>query len=221
MDEKACSGQQSRDVCAQDIWLDKAEACLTMGLYQPARQLLAEAHMVAMVSWKKRPQCQTMTLKYSPIKGQYNTELNRTEPFYTFSLLTHMLYSMVVYLLFTPVVLLMVDKKFRSICSKVLLIFYSIITLFQIVSVKKLRDQKAMARSLLSLAMLAYVEQNYAQAVILLDKAQNLGGDEEFWYQLTLCKVRAMVGQREHGTHTKVQNHYIVATLYSTIIYFL
>ncbi|XP_030298554.1 cilia- and flagella-associated protein 46 isoform X3 [Sparus aurata] len=116
MDEKACSGQQSRDVCAQDIWLDKAEACLTMGLYQPARQLLAEAHMVAM----------------------------------------------------------------------------------------KLRDQKAMARSLLSLAMLAYEEQNYAQAVILLDKAQNLGGDEEFWYQLTLCKVRAMVGQREHGTHTKL-----------------
>ena len=70
-----------------------------------------------------------------------------------------------------------------------------------------------MARSLLSLAMLACEEQNYGQAVILLDKAQNLGGDEEFWYQLTLSKVRAVVGQRDRGTHTKVQNHYIVATL--------
>lgn len=53
MDEKSCPRQQSSRVCSQDIWLDKAEACLTMGLYQPARQLLAEAHMVAMVSWKR------------------------------------------------------------------------------------------------------------------------------------------------------------------------
>ncbi|KAM8739310.1 cilia- and flagella-associated protein 46 isoform 1-T1 [Acanthopagrus schlegelii] len=116
MDERAWSGRESMDVCAQDIWLDKAEVCLTMGLYQPARQLLAEAHILAV----------------------------------------------------------------------------------------KLKDQKAMARSLLSLAMLACEEQNYAQAVILLDKAQNLGGDEEFWYQLTLSKVRAVVGQRDRGTHTKL-----------------
>lgn len=50
MDEKAVSEQQSMDVHAQDIWLDKAEVCLSMGLFQPARQLLAEAHFVAMVS---------------------------------------------------------------------------------------------------------------------------------------------------------------------------
>lgn len=54
MDERAWSGQESMDVCAQDIWLDKAEVCLTMGLYQPARQLLAEAHILAVVSWKTR-----------------------------------------------------------------------------------------------------------------------------------------------------------------------
>ncbi|XP_073337460.1 cilia- and flagella-associated protein 46 isoform X1 [Pagrus major] len=116
VDEKAWSGRQSMDVCAQDIWLDKAEVCLAMGLYQPARQLLAEAHMVAM----------------------------------------------------------------------------------------EFGDQKAMARSLLSLAMLACEEQNYALAVILLDKAEDLGGDEEFWYQLTLSKVRAVVSQRDHGAHTKL-----------------
>lgn len=50
VDETAGSERQSMDVCAQDIWLDKAEVCLSMGLYQPARQLLAEAHLVAMVS---------------------------------------------------------------------------------------------------------------------------------------------------------------------------
>ncbi|XP_044070722.1 cilia- and flagella-associated protein 46 isoform X2 [Siniperca chuatsi] len=116
VDEKAGSGRQNMDVCAQDIWLDKAEVCLSMGLYQPARQLLAEAHLVAM----------------------------------------------------------------------------------------ELGDQKAMARSLLSLAILACEEQNYAQALILLVKAQAMGGDEEFWYQLTLTKVRAVVGQRDQDAHTKV-----------------
>ncbi|XP_045926168.1 cilia- and flagella-associated protein 46 isoform X3 [Micropterus dolomieu] len=116
VDEKARSGRQNRNVCTQDIWLDKAEVCLSIGLYQPARQLLAEAHMVAM----------------------------------------------------------------------------------------ELGDQKAMARSLLSLAILACEEQNYAQALILLVKAQALGGDEEFWYQLTLTKVRAVVGQRDQDAYTKV-----------------
>lgn len=52
------------DVCAQDIWLDKAEVCVSMGLYQPARQLLAEAHLVSKVSLKAiRPQCQTLIVK--------------------------------------------------------------------------------------------------------------------------------------------------------------
>ncbi|XP_044228761.1 cilia- and flagella-associated protein 46 isoform X1 [Thunnus albacares] len=115
MDEKAGSWRQSMDVCAQDIWLDKAEVCLSMGLYQPARKLLAESHLVAV----------------------------------------------------------------------------------------ELGDQIAMARSLLSLATLACEEQNYAQALILLDKAQALGGDEEFWYQLTLTKVRAVVGQRDQDAQTK------------------
>ncbi|XP_026165910.1 cilia- and flagella-associated protein 46 isoform X3 [Mastacembelus armatus] len=98
------------------VWLDKAEVCLSMGLYQPARQLLAEAHLVAV----------------------------------------------------------------------------------------EIGDQKAVARSLLNLATLACEEQNHAQALILLDKAQTLGGDEEFWYQLTLTKVSAVVGQGDHDAQTKV-----------------
>lgn len=48
--EVDASGHHSTDVRIQDIWLDKAEVCLSLGLYQPARQLLAEAHLVATVS---------------------------------------------------------------------------------------------------------------------------------------------------------------------------
>ncbi|XP_041867180.1 cilia- and flagella-associated protein 46 isoform X2 [Melanotaenia boesemani] len=107
--------RQTKDVSALDIWLDKAEVCISMGLYQSARQLLAEAHMVA----------------------------------------------------------------------------------------RELGDEKAISRSLLSLASLACEEQNYAQALILLDEAQTLGGDHGFWYQLTLTKVKAVTGQRDQNSQIK------------------
>lgn len=48
--EKAGSWQQRMNVCVQDIWLHKAEVCLCMGYYQPAKQLLAGTHSVAQVS---------------------------------------------------------------------------------------------------------------------------------------------------------------------------
>ncbi|XP_035461481.2 cilia- and flagella-associated protein 46 isoform X4 [Scophthalmus maximus] len=115
MDENVGPGQQGRSVCAQDIWLDKAEVCLSLELYQAARQLMTEAHFVA----------------------------------------------------------------------------------------REFGDQKAMARSLLSQATLACEEQNHAQALILLDKARGLSGGEEFWYQLTLTKVRAVVGQRHQDAQAK------------------
>ncbi|TNN57264.1 Ubiquitin-conjugating enzyme E2 D4 [Liparis tanakae] len=54
-----------------------------------------------------------------------------------------------------------------------------------------------------NLAVLAFEEQNFAQALILLDEAHALGGDEEFWYQLILPNVRAVVGQRDQDAHTK------------------
>lgn len=52
VDHIGLSGRQCGELSAQDIWLDKAEICLDMGLYQPARQLLAEARLVAEVSGK-------------------------------------------------------------------------------------------------------------------------------------------------------------------------
>ncbi|CAB1430488.1 unnamed protein product [Pleuronectes platessa] len=116
MDERVSPGRLRMDMCAQDIWLDKAEVLLSMGLCQPARQLLAEAHLMA----------------------------------------------------------------------------------------SKSGDQKAMARSLLSLASLACEEQNHGKALILLDEDQALGGDEEFWFQLALNKVRAVAGRRHQDAQTKV-----------------
>lgn len=50
VDEKAGSERQGVTVRAQDIWMDKAEVCLSMWLYQPARQLLTQAHVAARVS---------------------------------------------------------------------------------------------------------------------------------------------------------------------------
>ncbi|XP_030603277.1 cilia- and flagella-associated protein 46 isoform X2 [Archocentrus centrarchus] len=115
---RACNQKGEMDESTPDIWLDKAGVCLSMGLYQSARQLLAEAHMVSMV----------------------------------------------------------------------------------------LGDQNSMSRSLLYLASLACKEQNHAQALILLDKAHALGGDEDFWYLFALTKVTAVVGQRHKDSQTKVDH---------------
>lgn len=117
LDENTGCGKQRRGMCFQNIYLEKAEVCLSMELFQPARQLLVEAHLMA----------------------------------------------------------------------------------------KDLGDQKALAKCLLGLATLACKEQNHAQALILLDQAQALGGDEEFWYHFTLTKVNAVLGERHKDVQTKVQ----------------
>lgn len=54
MNENAGPLQHSTDVCVQHIWVDKADVCLSMGLFQQARQLLAGAHLMAEVSLKGR-----------------------------------------------------------------------------------------------------------------------------------------------------------------------
>ncbi|XP_030012468.1 LOW QUALITY PROTEIN: cilia- and flagella-associated protein 46 [Sphaeramia orbicularis] len=115
VEELAGPRRHGLDMSTQDIWLDKADVCLSMGFFQPAQQLLAESYVVA----------------------------------------------------------------------------------------RELGNQITMARSLLGLASLACEEQNYGQALILLDEAQALGGDDEFWYQLTLTRVRAVVSQGDRDS-TKI-----------------
>ncbi|XP_037829580.1 cilia- and flagella-associated protein 46 [Kryptolebias marmoratus] len=69
---------------------------------------------------------------------------------------------------------------------------------------EELGDKNAVSRSLLNLARLACEEQNFSEALILLDEAQTLGGPAEFWYQLTLIRVTAVVGQRDPDSQTQV-----------------
>lgn len=47
--EEIFSERLSEDLSSQNIWREKAEVCLSLGLYQSARQLLVEAHKVAKV----------------------------------------------------------------------------------------------------------------------------------------------------------------------------
>ncbi|KAJ8014503.1 hypothetical protein DPEC_G00040900 [Dallia pectoralis] len=47
VDHLYLSGKRFGVLCSQDIWLDKAEICLSIGLYQPAKHLLAGAHQLA------------------------------------------------------------------------------------------------------------------------------------------------------------------------------
>ncbi|XP_076830740.1 cilia- and flagella-associated protein 46 isoform X3 [Brachyhypopomus gauderio] len=100
----------------QELWLDKAAACLSMGLYQPARNLLAEAHLVA----------------------------------------------------------------------------------------KELGDQTSLAKSFHLLAVLAFHEQQYGQALALLERAQEIGGDEDFWYNLTQSLLTTVAESEREDTFTQV-----------------
>lgn len=65
-------------------------------------------------------------------------------------------------------------------------------------------DQKAEAKTLLGLATLACEENNRGQALILLDRVQTVGGDEEFWYNFTLTKLKTVAAERNSNACTKV-----------------
>lgn len=67
-----------------------------------------------------------------------------------------------------------------------------------------------MAKSLLSFADLACKEQNHAEALILLEKAQTFGGDEQFWFHFSLTKVRAVVGQKDEDAQNRVWSLYFL-----------
>ena len=45
------SGPKNRHVNTHAIWVDKAKVCVSIGLYQAARELLSEASLVAVVSY--------------------------------------------------------------------------------------------------------------------------------------------------------------------------
>jgi len=41
--------RRDAELSSEDVWLQKADVCLSMGLYPPARQLLTQAHLLAKV----------------------------------------------------------------------------------------------------------------------------------------------------------------------------
>ncbi|KAK7901384.1 hypothetical protein WMY93_018153 [Mugilogobius chulae] len=67
-------------------------------------------------------------------------------------------------------------------------------------------DELTVSRSLRCLAALACEQQSFAQALMLLDRAQASGGDHDHWYQLTQTRIQATARQREEHAQTKIDH---------------
>ncbi|XP_043568488.1 cilia- and flagella-associated protein 46 [Chiloscyllium plagiosum] len=103
-------------VSVVDVWISKAEVLLQLAFYQPARTLLAEAHMVA----------------------------------------------------------------------------------------KEFGDKDNLAKVLYLLAVLANCEKNHGQAKLLLKEAENIGGNEYFWYDAIICLICAIQGENHEDSKEQV-----------------
>ncbi|XP_067156500.1 cilia- and flagella-associated protein 46 [Apteryx mantelli] len=64
---------------------------------------------------------------------------------------------------------------------------------------QELRALYDVSRCLYLFAVLANLEKNHGQAKALLEKAQLLGGNEQFWYNSTLSLVEAILEEEEEG----------------------
>ncbi|XP_052617131.1 cilia- and flagella-associated protein 46 isoform X5 [Peromyscus californicus insignis] len=62
----------------------------------------------------------------------------------------------------------------------------------------------AEAQCLLLLAQLANKEKNHGQAVLMIERAQQLGGAEEFWYNSTLALAEAILSSEDDRKEVKV-----------------
>ncbi|XP_008935152.1 PREDICTED: tetratricopeptide repeat protein 40, partial [Merops nubicus] len=67
------------------------------------------------------------------------------------------------------------------------------------VATQELRDCYGMSRCLYLLAVLANLEKKHGQAKALLEKAQLLGGNEQFWYKSTLSLIEAILKEDGKG----------------------
>lgn len=52
------------------------------------------------------------------------------------------------------------------------------------------------------------MERNHRQAKALLEKAQLLGGDEEFWYNSTLSLIEAILEEEGEGKQSMVRKFF-------------
>ncbi|XP_055502612.1 cilia- and flagella-associated protein 46 isoform X1 [Leucoraja erinacea] len=60
---------------------------------------------------------------------------------------------------------------------------------------KELEKEDSLAKIFYLLAVLANYERNFGQAKLLLEKAQSIGGNEYFWYDVITCLVNAILGE--------------------------
>ncbi|KAM9232478.1 cilia- and flagella-associated protein 46 [Leptosomus discolor] len=67
---------------------------------------------------------------------------------------------------------------------------------------QELRAPYDVSRCLYLLAVLANLERNHVQAKALLEKAQFLGGNEQFWYSSTLTLIEAILEEEGEGKQT-------------------
>ncbi|XP_052029594.1 cilia- and flagella-associated protein 46 [Apodemus sylvaticus] len=69
---------------------------------------------------------------------------------------------------------------------------------------QELGDTCAEAQTLLLLAKLANKEKNHVQAMLMVERAQQLGGAEEFWYNSTLTLAEAILSSEDDGKEISV-----------------
>lgn len=68
-----------------------------------------------------------------------------------------------------------------------------------------MRAPSDVSRCLYLLAVLANLEKNHGQAKALLEKAQLLGGNEQFWYNSTLSLTEAILEEETEGKQSIVR----------------
>lgn len=69
---------------------------------------------------------------------------------------------------------------------------------------QEIGDQTTLAKSFYLLAALASQEQQHGQALTLLEQAQEIGGDEDFWYNLIQSLLNT-TAQLEGDIYTQVR----------------
>lgn len=70
---------------------------------------------------------------------------------------------------------------------------------------QELGDQTTLAKSFYLLAVLASLEQEHGQALALLEQAQDIGGDEDFWYNLFQSLLNTTAQLKRGDIYSQVQ----------------
>lgn len=69
---------------------------------------------------------------------------------------------------------------------------------------QEIGDQTTLAKSFYLLAVLASQEQQHGQALALLEQAQEIGGDKDFWYNLIQSLLNTTAQLEGDNIYTQV-----------------